>query len=261
MPETRTVLITVKAPPNPSKKYQETNCCAGIDLASGQWLRLYPIPFRLLDSDKQFPKYSVISVSCRRPLRDKRPESFQVDQDSIKVLRHIGTQRKWHERKAVVLPTLSGSFCKILEHGSAKKSLGIFKPSDIAFEIKKAVPNDEQKRRAAYDQYLLFDKKLRPVEHVPFSFYYRFKCHEFGDCPGHKLMIHDWELMGAYRRWRRRYADQTLLLDKVKEKWMDTLCGPTRDTYFIVGNIWQRPIQFMVLGVFWPPRSHPTLFE
>jgi hypothetical protein len=74
-------------------------------------------------------------------------------------------------------------------------------------------------------------------------------------------MIHDWELMAAYRRWRRRYADQTLLLDKVSEKWMDTLCGPTSDTYFIVGNIWQHPKQFMVLGTFWPPKSPPSLFE
>ena len=174
-PETKTVLITVKAPPYPSKKYQEINCCAGIDLASGEWIRLYPIPFRLLDYDKQFPKYSVISANCQRPLRDKRMESYKVDQDSIKILRHLGTQNKWAERKKIVLPTLSQSFCQILEDVRAYKSLGIFKPTDIDFEIKKSVPRDEQKRRAAYDQYRLFDKKLKPVEQIPFSFYYRFK--------------------------------------------------------------------------------------
>ncbi len=259
-PKAKRVLIAVKAPPNPSKKYQEINCCAGIDLATGEWIRLYPIPFRLLDYDKQFPKYSVISVDCRRPLRDKRVESYKVDQDSIKILRHLGTENKWSERKRIVLPTLSPSFCRILKDVNINKSLGVFKPTDIDFEVKKAVPKDEQKRRAAYDQYHLFDKKLEPVEQIPFSFYYRFKCQNSPNCPTHKLMIHDWELMGAYRGWRHKYTDQTLLLDKMREKWFDNLCGPTRDTYFYVGNMWQRPKQFMVLGVFWPPESPPTLF-
>jgi len=260
-PKTKTVLITVKAPPNPSKKYQEINCCAGIDLSTGKWIRLYPIPFRLLDYDKQFPKYSVISVKCQRPPRDKRVESYKVDQDSIKILRHLGTQNKWAERKNIVLPTLSPSFCTILDEVSLNKSLGIFKPIDIKFEIKKSVPKDEKKRRAAYDQYRLFDKKLKPVEHVPFSFYYRFNCRNFPDCPGHKLMMHDWELMEAYRRWRHKYADQPLLLDKIREKWLDTLCAPTKDTYFYVGNMWRHPKQFMVLGVFYPPKSPPSLFK
>ena len=259
-PETKRVLITVKAPPNPSRRYQEINCCAGIDLANGEWIRLYPIPFRLLDYGKQFPKYSVISVKCQRPLRDKRAESYKVDQDSIKILKHLGTQNKWAERKKIVLPTLSPSFCKILNDVSLYKSLGIFKPNKIDFEIKKFVPRDEQKRRAAYEQYHLFDKQLKPVEQMPFSFYYKFKCSGTPNCPSHKLMVHDWELMQAYRRWRNEYADQNLLLDKIREKWLNTLCASTKDTYFYVGNMWQHPKQFMVLGVFYPPKSELSLF-
>ncbi len=259
-PETKTVLITVKAPPNPSKKYQETNCCAGIDMETGIWVRLYPIPFRLLGYDKQFPKYSIISVKCQRPLRDKRVESYKVDQDSIKIQRFLDTTNKWFERKKIVLPTLPPSFCKIFEDIKIKKSLGIFKPTDIEFIIQKAVPKNEKKRRAAYNQYYLFDKKLKPIEQIPFSFYYRFKCCNCPNCPSHKLMIHDWELMEAYRRWRLKYSDQNILLNKIREKWFDELCGPTKDTYFFVGNVWRRPKQFMVLGVFWPPKAPLSLF-
>jgi len=259
--ETKKVLITIKAPPNPSKKYQETNCCAGIDLETRNWVRFYPIPFRLLDYNKQFPKYSVISVNCQRPLRDKRVESYKVDQDSIKILSHLGTENKWSERKKTVLPTLSPSFCKILDDVKIKKSLGIFKPTDIEFEIKKSVPKNERKRRAAYSQYHLFDKKLEPIEEIPFSFYYRFKCYNCPKCPSHTLMIYDWELMEAYRSWRHKYTDQALLLDKIREQWLDNLCGANKDTYFYVGNVWKRPKQFMVLGVFYPPKSEPTLFE
>lgn len=60
--ETKRVLVTVKAYPNLSRKYGETVCVAGIDLDTNQWIRLYPIPFRDLDSDQKFKKYNIIEV-------------------------------------------------------------------------------------------------------------------------------------------------------------------------------------------------------
>ncbi len=143
---------------------------------------------------------------------------------------------------------------------SLKKSLGVFKPVKVQFEIKKIVPKDEKEHRVAYDQYYLFDKKLRPIEQIPFNGYYIFKCQKSPQCTGHKLMIHDWEFMEAYRNWCHKYPEQTLLQDKIRETWFDKLCGPAKDTYFYVGNIWQRPKQFMVLGVFYPPKSAPVSF-
>lgn len=258
--EKKRVLITIKAPPNPSKKYHETNCCAGIELETGNWVRLYPIPFRLLDYHKQFPKYSIISVECQKPTRDKRVESYRVNQDTIRVLSRLGTENRWSERKKIVLPTLSPSFCRILEEVTIHKSLGMFKPTGVGFEIKKCPPKDQKRHEAAYNQYYLFDKKLKPIEKIPFTFYYRFKCHNSPNCPSHKLMIHDWELVEAYRRWRQKYEKESVLLSRIREKWLDDLCAPSRDTYFYVGNMWQRPKQFMVLGVFYPPKSEPTLF-
>ncbi len=52
--ETKKVLVTVKTYPNPSRKYQETVCVAGIDLDTKTWIRLYPIKFRDLEANKQF---------------------------------------------------------------------------------------------------------------------------------------------------------------------------------------------------------------
>ena len=61
------VLITVKAAPNPSEKYGETVCVAGLrlDLDAGGWVRLYPVNFRELDSDGKFRKYDVVSLTAR----------------------------------------------------------------------------------------------------------------------------------------------------------------------------------------------------
>ena len=86
LPEKKQVLITVKAYPNPSKKYKETVCCAGIDLANNHWIRLYPVPFRYLDSERQFKKYSIVEVICNKAVDDRRTESYKVDSTSIKIL-------------------------------------------------------------------------------------------------------------------------------------------------------------------------------
>jgi len=46
--ERKKVYIVVKTYPTISKKYSEIVCTAGI-LENGDWIRLYPIPFRKLD--------------------------------------------------------------------------------------------------------------------------------------------------------------------------------------------------------------------
>jgi hypothetical protein len=86
--ETKRVLITVKAYPNPSISYGETVCCAGIDLDSLSWIRLWPVPFRDLPYDQQFSKYDIIEVSCKKAPADKRPESHKIDPTSIKMSPH-----------------------------------------------------------------------------------------------------------------------------------------------------------------------------
>ena len=50
------VLISVKTCPLPSNKYDELVYTAGF-LPDGQWIRLYPIPFRKLSYEVQFNKY------------------------------------------------------------------------------------------------------------------------------------------------------------------------------------------------------------
>ena len=200
--ETKEVLITVKAPPKPSKKHQETNCCAGIDLKTGELIRLYPIPFRLLDDSQKFPKYSIINVKCEKPIRDKRLESYKIDADSIEIIDHLETKidKRWERRKEIILPARSKSFCQIIDDVKYKKSLGFFKPTDISFEHKKSYSKNIS--QAVYHQLQLFNKKLKPIESIPYNFYYKFKCFGNTNCQGHILKILDWEINEAYRKWK-----------------------------------------------------------
>lgn len=251
--ETKRVLITVKAYPNPSKKYGETVCCAGIDLDTQQWIRLYPIPFRDLDSSQKFKKYTIISVRCRKAADDHRIESYKIDMDSIELLSYLDTKRKWEERKKLVLPTVSVSFCNILATIEEEKSMGAFKPCDISFSCKKTTLESEAKREACYAQLSFFDANKKVIEQIPFDFYYHFKCDGQPDCPGHQLPIIDWEIGQAYRNWRYKYPNQSILLQKIEEKWME-ISGPKKDVYFYVGNMKRFRDHFMVLGVFYPQK-------
>ena len=252
--QTKKILVTVKAYPNPSNKYGETVCCAGVDITTHEWVRLYPIPFRDLDDERKFKKYSIITVNCSKPQDDKRPESYRVDIDSIKILDQWDTTDKWERRKSVVFKLPVKSMCQVLKDADEKDfSLALVKPVDIGFEWKKVSLSDPTAKEQCYAQLSFFNKQKQAIEEIPYDFYYLFHCAGVADCPRHKLSIIDWEIGQAYRDWRRRYLTTDCLLDKIKERWLDRMCLRT-DIHFFVGNLKRFRTTFMVLGTFYPPK-------
>lgn len=253
--ETKRILVTVKAYPNPSRRYGETICVAGIDIDNMRWVRLYPIPYRDLDEDRRFKKYTIIQVRAIRPRDDKRPESFKVDAGSIEKIDYFDTKDKWERRKNVVLRTIDKSFCEILrKQEEGKKSLGIFKPKNIDFICCKAKPKNQKARESCYAQLTFFNKRKSVVEAIPFEFRYQFFCENEPTCLGHNLLIIDWEIGQAYRDWRYKYKTEELLLNKIKQRWLSSMCSSKNDIYFYVGNMHRFPRNFMILGVFYPPK-------
>ena len=70
----------------------------------GEWVRLYPIDYRYLDSSKQFRKYQWIEVELgpRNNEKDKRLESRRPKIESISLFGEpISTKNNWSERKHV----------------------------------------------------------------------------------------------------------------------------------------------------------------
>jgi len=251
--QTKKVLISIKTYPNPSMQYQETVCTAGVT-DKGEWIRLYPITFRYLPYDKQFKKYHWIEVDVKKHNQDIRPESFRPNLDSIKVINECSTKNKWLERKKILLPLSKSSLEEINQlYDKYKISLGMFKPKEILdFYWNKTEDKWSNKHEAVLSQLCLFGNRPKQLEKVPYDFRYKFRCDD-SSCKGnHDLRIIDWEIFQAYRDWRNKYESNTLL-DKIKEKWLNYLWAPNRDSYFIVGSRHPYPT-FMILGVFWPPK-------
>lgn len=92
---TMRVLVTVKAYPSITDRHGEAVCCAGVrlDTDGPEWVRLFPVPHRSMAPEQQFRKYDVVELRARRTTDDNRPESWQPNLDSLRVVGHLGSER------------------------------------------------------------------------------------------------------------------------------------------------------------------------
>ena len=257
------VLITVKTYPAPSARHGETVCIAGVRLdgAAPSFIRLYPIPFRMLESSNQFAKYQVVEVPVTsRGTRDPRPESFEPDIDRITLGEKIKTDRKWARRKELIEPLIGATtVCELIaknREGSMADSIqsfGLIKPTikDMKVETGRPwTPTQLQKVRAATEPTLFNENGLVELQPVPYSIKFSYKCQE-STCRGHKQELIDWELGAAGLKWPSSYGSETA--SKIEEKWAEMTDPTKKDIHFYVGNQHQRRQTFSVCGLWSPP--------
>lgn len=250
------ILITVKAYPQLSSKYHETVCVAGIELGGQvpRLVRLFPVPYRDLPREQQFTKYDVIEVDVHPHSQDRRPESLRPVISTLRIVGHLDTKDAWKARAANVSPLVVESMCEITRRQQSDgTSLGVFRPGKVLdFRLVKADPKPASWEAMA-GQMNLFDQERETLEALPWRFVYKFRCDD-STCPprGHTMGLVDWEVGQTYRHWREKYPEEQLP-ERLREKWLEQMGGPTRDLHFFVGNIGQHPKTFMLLGVFYPP--------
>jgi hypothetical protein len=255
MAERTEMVVAVKAYPSISKRYGETVCVAGIrtDRDQPEWVRLFPVAFRELHYADRFKKYQRMTLDVTEA-SDPRPESAKPILDTINLGDVIKPGRDWRERRALVEPLMLESMCQMRELQRVDgRSLGIFRPAEVTDFSWEAVEDDwDDEQQAIVDQPSLFLPGKTSLEKIGYRFRYHYRCAD-PSCDGHKQTIVDWELAESYRSWRAQYPNEQVLLDKLRERWLQTMCGPERDTAFIVGNQFRNHDGFLVLGVFWPP--------
>lgn len=263
LPKAR-VLIAVKTYPLPSKSYDELVCTAGL-LDGEKWIRIYPIPFKFLQDEQQYPKYSWIELSLQRNSKDFRPESYRPllsDEKRIIVTEKLDTANHWQRRKDMLLKEVFTSMEELIDlaHGVAKKSLGILKPKEI---IDFVIEEDERNWKPEWLEQLkqqgLFEQPdiKKVVRKLPYKFYYKFYTEH--DQKPRRMAIEDWEIGMLY--WNCLHhssGDETIAKQKVKQKYFDEFVK-TKDIYLFVGttlehhHVSRNP--FTIIGVFYPPKQ------
>src|SRR5271154_4420707 len=77
--ETKRALIVVRTYPVPDESGVEASCTAAIT-DKGEWLRLFPVPWRLLPENQRFRKYQWVDLPVVKATGDPRPESHHLRQ-------------------------------------------------------------------------------------------------------------------------------------------------------------------------------------
>jgi hypothetical protein len=252
------ILITVKTYPLLSSKHIETVCTAGL-LEEGKWIRIYPVPFRVLDKTKQFKKYQWIEAKIIKDTRDPRPESYRLA-GKIKLLHHLDTQKAWEERKKLVLSKVYYNLDTLIHEARDTKqstSLATFKPKRIvSFSMERDTSLSERwKKLRILKRQISKEQAERLVQAVPFKFYYTFV-----DQLGKRstLQILDWEIYQLCRKLIRKHgARKAKIASILREKYLGQLTK-NRDVYLFLGtnkhwHIRRSNNPFMIVGIFYPP--------
>jgi hypothetical protein len=200
-------IIIIKAAPQVGQRHGETVCCAGIDLY-GNWLRLYPVSFRMLDAEQKFGRWDHIKFKWRRPNDDLRPESRRVDQQSIE----ITGQLKLSERSQFLAKSIATS---LVRERSAGRSLALLKAEIIEFKgIKRTdaeMQQEENRFAALRAQPDLFAKQVTQKKlPCPYGFKYRYRTDDGireGTCQ-------DWEIEATFFKWSHLYGEKKALDEK-----------------------------------------------
>jgi hypothetical protein len=265
------ILVIVKAYPAISKKYHETVCTAGLS-EEGNWIRIYPIPFRQLDYEKQFRKYEWVELDLQRNMSDFRPETFRPKDLLLNDLVSHGVVKPdgdtWEERRKLVLKKVYTNMKTLIAQAKDKRigtSLAVFKPTKIHDFIYEEVEREWSKKKTDFlkskkFQYNLFNSddemeisEFEIVDKLPYKFSFVFE-----DDAGKKstLMIEDWETgMLFWNSLAKHEGDEYKACQDVKKKYFDDF-AKTKDYHFFLGttkihhNVAPNP--FVIIGDFRP---------
>ena len=261
--ERKRLLIWGTTYPEFSKTYHETVCTGALDRESGRLIRIYPVRLRYMTTP--FAHFSWIEAEVERNTSDFRPESYRVRQDSIVVGDKIGTNANgWHERRSLILQR-ANVFLSVeaLQAAEARDhtSLGLVRPKEIRrIHVRRKsdaerVEWEEQRKRALaqHDLFVDAETKTKDLRFIPVEYRAQFTCDDPSCATEHDLSILDW---GVYVLSRKQFArgGGDLAARSVVQKITELMDPAKRDPYFFLGNTKAHPQNFMIVGLFHPPR-------
>lgn len=238
--------ILVKAYPQPSRQYGETVCVAGISEDGQSFVRLYPIRFRHLPEEKRFRRFDLIEFDAFRPSDDRRPESWRVREDSIKVIQRADKTSQ-ESRARLWLPHVRPSLEKLFEDQRENgTSLGIVsvEPESMRFHVTpfpQVSDDDKQNIRSVQSQNSLFEEEIPELPDPEYAFAYSFTA----GGRQHRMRIHDWEVQVSWQKYKRAYGAQAM--EKLRDYYERKI--PGMNPHFLVGTLSARPHQFILIGV------------
>lgn len=259
------ILILCKTYPSPSAKHAETSCVAGMR-EDGTVVRLYPVPFRLINDDRQFKKWQWITVRTEKSKNDHRTESHKLFVDTIRCdPEPLSTADNWRARRALLdkLEVFSDFAAVQKAREERGVTLALLRPARvIGLDIRPTTDpdwTDDEKAKLLQmqEQGALFDasdaKSLRMLRKIPYDFHYRYECDRATGPIGHRHKIVDWEIGALYWNVHREQGPhwEKPFRQKIEREL------PAKDLMFLMGTIHRFPDQWLIVSLIYPPRQRP----
>ncbi|PDP68796.1 hypothetical protein [Prevotella intermedia] len=284
------ILVSVMTYPSLSEKHFETVCTAGFR-EDGSWIRIFPIPYRMIYQDNDVPRYHKwqwIEVDVEKRKQDDRPESYHINIDTLRIDKNIvgkGKEIDWNLRLQWVLKNkrVFTNMTELLELTEQNKiSLAVLKPSCmkrvICCDLRKkddgksmekyANKLSKLKKRYQADkrQMNIFESKqdidasFKFAEKIPYKFSYEFVTE---DEKTRTLMIEDWEIGALYRNCIQQYKNEEVAVQKVIDKYTKLA---EKDIYLFLGTSYEwhkrkASNPYLIIGVFAPPKNRQLELE
>jgi len=241
------ILITVKTYPTPSTKDREVTCVAGVT-SQRTWIRVFPVPFRLLPHAVRFRRYDIVRAPvCKAP--DARVESHRIDPNGIVRVRQVDTSRQWSERNRLILPLRSPSLEALRD--SQASSLGVIRVASLDGLILSPQSDQwEPDELVKLNQLRFDDPKLTLLHRPAHRIQYAFHC-DGPDCTGHTMQVFDWEVVEAYLKYAQQYGPKAWE-SKFRHRFDTDM--RSRDLHFFVGTLAKHPKTWTIIGLYYPPK-------
>jgi hypothetical protein len=262
------ILILAKTYPSPSTQHVETSCVAGIN-EQGMIRRLFPVPFRLIEEDRQFKKWQWINARIEKAGKDHRPESHRIYVDTIECGEKIGTKGHWRGRRTWIdkIPSFTSFTAMEEKRKDSGATLALLRPKKIlGLEVAKARNPEwtEEEREKLLREQLQGDlfseaesrREIRELRKVPFDFYYRYLCETpAGDIEEHRHKVTDWEAGMLYWNCQKDHGPnwEEPFRAKLEKEFL------ARDLMFIMGTVHRFPDQWLIISLIYPPKPTPGL--
>lgn len=225
------LLVNCKTYPAVSTRYTETVCTGGVQV-DGQFVRLYPIPFRFLDADEQYKRWDLIRVRAYRDTKDTRPESWHLEGGTaIERIQHVSSEKqRWDWMQKTVQESAAAMEARGITNGLVE-----IKPLEFYWE-----PDEKEwtpGQLSVIQQGDLFASKAQMkelAERVPWQFRLKYRELSTGREDDGKVLA--WSYYQGYRRAFVETKDSQVALERVAAKVKASIFSPDRVVFAILGT-------------------------
>jgi len=225
------LMVNCKTYPAVSAKYVETVCTGGVQ-ATGEFVRLYPVPFRFLDAKEQYGRWDVIQVRAYRDTKDTRPESWHLERGTPIVVVDTVTsdKRKWEWMRKTVHHSADAMEQKGLTNGCVR-----IDPIELYWkpDPKEWTPSQLGVIQQG-DLFATKEQMQEVADRVPWQFRLKYRETNSGIERDGKVLA--WSYYQGFRRARNEVGSDEAALDRVVEKVRASIFNPEKTVFAILGT-------------------------